>query len=520
MFTSRLPTPLIGPGVILLSVILSTGCQDSTGTEKIDPADLTTIVESGDSLNGVRGSILPDSIVITVVDSRRRPVSDLTLEWQTLSAAGTVGVARTVTDMTGRSANVWTLGSATGAQQLEVSVVLGSKSTPLAIIHAESYPPAAEVRIEPIGHAFEVGETFKFGATARDDTGRVIPSYPVRWISSNPAAASVDQLGNVTAHQPAELVTITADALGVFKGVSVPVYQQINPSELTTTVVTGNSQNGIIGSALPDSIAVVVVDSRSKPVPGLTLEWLVLSAGGTVGVARTVTDTAGRSANVWTLGPTAGSQQLEVRAILRSGPAPLKLVRANSFPRAKSVRIAPYVTPINPYIRLTLEVGETVRFKAIVQDETGALIPDYPIKWTSDYPEVASIDQEGNLTAHHAAQYVTFRADALGTVGYSNVPIFDLTIRLSPDSLSLTSQNTVNVFAWVYDALGRDVSTYRREVIAMDSTIVRVQHCIGCGTAAYRSAIRYVSPLKSGETWLIAKTAMAADTIRVRVVLP
>jgi hypothetical protein len=218
MFTTRLPA------FLTVLAVLSVGCRETVGNEEINPADLTTTVVSGDSQNGVLGSALPDSIVITVVDSHGQPVQDLTLDWRTLSADGQVGAARTVTDPAGRTANTWTLGTASGEQQLEVRVVLRSKSVSLETIRAESYPRAAEVRSDPAGRAFEVGETFQFTATVRDETGTLIPDYPIRWLSTNPAAASVDQRGNVIALQATESVTIIADALGTRRGMTAPVY--------------------------------------------------------------------------------------------------------------------------------------------------------------------------------------------------------------------------------------------------------------------------------------------------------
>lgn len=283
----------------------------------------------------------------------------------------------------------------------------------------------------------------------------------------------------------------------------------LNPADLSTSVVAGDSQKGVAGSVLGDSIVVVVVDSRGKPVPGLSLEWQTPSAEGAVEAPRTVTDIAGRSTNVWELGSATGSQQLIVSVVLGSKSTPLATIHAKSYPRATSVRIEP--------AGHAFEVGETFRFKATALNEAGTAIPEYPIKWVSTKPAAASVDQEGNVTALQASDAFFISADALGTRSGVTVPVYDYTVRIAPDSLYLTGARAY-ITAWVSDVLKRDVSTAPRDVFALDSTIIQVQNCQCGGSSA--AATRSVTPLRSGETLLIARTKMAADTIRVRVVLP
>jgi hypothetical protein len=84
----------------------------------------------------------------------------------------------------------------------------------LAIPVTVTWPPvvAVDVVAEP-GRLF-TGVTLAHRATARHADGSVRPNVDFTWRSSDPATATVDGLGNVTAHRPGP-VTITAEFQGV-----------------------------------------------------------------------------------------------------------------------------------------------------------------------------------------------------------------------------------------------------------------------------------------------------------------
>ena len=62
-------------------------------------------------------------------------------------------------------------------------------------------------------------------------------------------------------------------------------------------------------------VTVKVTDAGGTPVPSYLVNFIVISGRGTLFVPAVLTSAAGEAKNKWTLGPTAGEQVIEARAI-------------------------------------------------------------------------------------------------------------------------------------------------------------------------------------------------------------
>lgn len=103
-----------------------------------------------------------------------------------------------------------------------------------------------------------------------------------------------------------KFVTFTADALPA------------PPSQIV--VASGNGQTAAAGAPLPAPIVVQVSDAFNNPKAGVTVEFGVVTGGGTVSVPSALTNLQGRATVSWTLGPTVGAQSMTAVII---GVAPL-----------------------------------------------------------------------------------------------------------------------------------------------------------------------------------------------------
>ena len=92
----------------------------------------------------------------------------------------------------------------------------------------------------------------------------------------------------------------------------------------TITIVSGNPQNGTVGTALASPLVVRVLDAAGRPVPGQQVTFSVLSGGGSVSPAAPTTGADGQTSTSWTLGAGAGAQQVQAKAT--GGAAPDDLV--------------------------------------------------------------------------------------------------------------------------------------------------------------------------------------------------
>jgi hypothetical protein len=71
----------------------------------------------------------------------------------------------------------------------------------------------------------------------------------------------------------------------------------------------GDAQVGDAGAALPESLSVLVTNLKGDPVEGVTVTWQVLTGGGAVSNATSVTSASGIAQSRFVLGATVGEQQ-------------------------------------------------------------------------------------------------------------------------------------------------------------------------------------------------------------------
>jgi hypothetical protein len=80
-------------------------------------------------------------------------------------------------------------------------------------------------------------------------------------------------------------------------------------------VLAGGEQEGVVGEELPQAVVVRVTDAQGEAVSGLLVNFVVTKGGGSVFAGSAQTTAAGEARERWTLGPTAGEQILEARAV-------------------------------------------------------------------------------------------------------------------------------------------------------------------------------------------------------------
>jgi len=87
-------------------------------------------------------------------------------------------------------------------------------------------------------------------------------------------------------------------------------------------IVSGDDQEGRVGSLLTNALVVKVTDDQGRPVRGQAVNFRVVSGGGSISAGAAQTDDQGRIQARWTLGTStaaADSQRVEARAVDASG---------------------------------------------------------------------------------------------------------------------------------------------------------------------------------------------------------
>lgn len=90
-------------------------------------------------------------------------------------------------------------------------------------------------------------------------------------------------------------------------------------------IVDGNEQVGPVGAALAGPVVVRVLDSDQQPVDNQEVDFVIASGGGSVEAATVTTGADGLASATWTLGPTAGGQELRARTPRGGDGEPLEV---------------------------------------------------------------------------------------------------------------------------------------------------------------------------------------------------
>jgi len=108
----------------------------------------------------------------------------------------------------------------------------------------------------------------------------------------------------------AAAVLISAGACPVSE--SDPTGSSTQPRPTTLTIVGGNNQQDTVGRLLTEDLVVRLDDQSGDIMAGQTVSFSATQGGGTVGSASVTTDADGLASTTWTLGGSAGTQQVTV----------------------------------------------------------------------------------------------------------------------------------------------------------------------------------------------------------------
>ena len=79
------------------------------------------------------------------------------------------------------------------------------------------------------------------------------------------------------------------------------------PRPHTLAYISGDLQTTTAGTGLADPLTVIVIDQYGSALSNVTVRWAIVSGGGTLSAAATLSDLNGVAQVSYTAGPTAGS---------------------------------------------------------------------------------------------------------------------------------------------------------------------------------------------------------------------
>lgn len=327
---------------------------------------------------------------ITLTTSGGAPIPNVAVQFSVVTGGGTLDVTEATTDASGvASAGSWTLGAATGLN--EVSVIVVGYSASALVIRAHAVTDLPVHLVVHAGGSQDVAPGNAVGTLpavrVSDDAGQPVVSYPITFAGATDpfgtitgASTSTDQNGVATV---GSWTPPSAD--GTYRLSVTDAQLTGSPAEFVATVssdapsnvvVSNDNRTGVVGTVLASPPLARVVNSSGTGVAGVPVTFDVVQGGGSLAGSATATDADGyASPGSWTLGTTAGAQAVVATA---PGVGSVTLHATAQAGQPVSIEIAegnnqlPYVwnpVPVAPGARLRDQYGNptpgyTVSFAA------------------------------------------------------------------------------------------------------------------------------------------------------------
>lgn len=371
---------------------------------------------------------------------------------------------------------------------------------------------AARVEVSPADVSLVVGRDTALRARVVLGSGTFLEPGGVYWSSADPAIATVDNTGRVTAVQPGRtriaasrdgksavaqlevtvppvsVVRVTPSSAGIEIGSTLalrasalfasgdtvigrPVAWKTSAAAVATVSTSGVVQAagtgtatitatvaGVSGSA---TITVTPVPVASVVVSPATTSLILSSTIQLAVTTRAANGTAltGRAVTWATDAPTIATVSTSgVVTTLNIGVA---TISATSEGRRGTTRVTVLPVPVRSVSILpatvALVVGLTDRLTAVPRDSAGTALPGRAVAWVSDQPTIAAVDATGLVTAiGPGTARVTASCEGrtvVSTITVTLRPVASVTV--SPASLTLARGRVLQFTASVLDAQGQ-----------------------------------------------------------------
>ncbi len=291
------------------------GCHDGA-TAPVKPASIAIVAGSGQV--GTVGQRLTASPTFVVKDADGRAISGVGVAIAVTAGNGSVSNVPRTSSAGSTSVGTWTLGPKAGVNQLTVTVEGLPPITFEATVRAGS--AATITPISPATFSGRVADVVSPAPLAHvsDAFGNpVIGANVQAKLSGGGTAASTftsDADGNVTISAWTLGTKVGQDVLTLTAGLATLSFiaNKVASDPAAMTVISGDQQSALAGSALAAPILIAVTDRFGNTVLGQTASFTVASGGGDVGATADADAAGAITVPSWRLGRTALPQVVHV----------------------------------------------------------------------------------------------------------------------------------------------------------------------------------------------------------------
>ncbi|HEU0077673.1 MAG TPA: Ig-like domain-containing protein, partial [Longimicrobiaceae bacterium] len=306
---------------------------------------------AGAAQEGVAGMPAPQEIAALLTDRHGGGVAGVAVEFVVVKGGGTVAPASAQTDAQGRARAAWTLGTAAGENAVEARVAGRPIAPARFVAMARAGPPARLEKLAGDAQQGTAASQLPLPLVVRvvDAFGNPLAGASVSWRCTSggshaPGASVTDVAGEARVTwllgpgageqgMEAWVEGFPAARVQFSAGVGVGAAARLEK-------VSGDLQEAVVTSPLPEPLVVRVVDAPGNPLPGVRVAWKLFYGGGTVAPAESVTDAQGRVRAAWTFGRAAGVNAVEARVAGRSLAPAVFAATAEAGPPARREKLA------------------------------------------------------------------------------------------------------------------------------------------------------------------------------------
>jgi uncharacterized protein YjdB len=373
--------------------------------------------------------------------------------------------------------------NAEGRKASVAVTVSGSASTALT-------PPVASVSVSLGASSVVADKTTKATAVLKDAGGTTLTGRAVLWSSNDPAIATVDSAGVVTAVGPGS-TSITATAEG--KSGSAPLTVTASTTIASVSVSVASSIN--VGKTA--QATATLKDASGNVVTGRTVSWVSSDAGiASVSSSGLVTALKGGSVTI------AASSDGKTGSAMVTSVAPVAPV--------KSIMLTAAAT--------SLRIGDVVQVSATVKDANGNTLTSVPVTWSSSQPSVATVSSGGVVAGIGAGSAtISAKADTVTrTLAFTVVDTAGTSSASGPSGATYGSATPAELprttVSTAYPSVTRQVSVPAGASLqaAINAALPGDELLLAPG-ASYVG--NFTLPVKSGSGWIVIRTDVSDASI-------
>ena len=293
--------------LLLLWVASGCGGGDSTNPGGRTPTALLRV--SGNTQSAGVGEVLPNALVVKVVDAQGAGVPNVSVSWSVTSGGGNVSSSSTPSDQNGQALVTLTLGATPGANSVSASA---AQLTPVVFTATGIGPPAKlSYTVQPTSVTAGAPIVQAVQVVVQDVQGTTVPTATtsVTLAITSGTGASGATLGGtltqsavggvatfntLTVDKAASGYTLTATASGVTSAVSTAF--DVNAGTATKLAFSTQPATAGAGGAISPAVQVLVQDPQGNTVTGATNSITLAIASGTGTSGATLGGTVTRAA--------------------------------------------------------------------------------------------------------------------------------------------------------------------------------------------------------------------------------